>query len=127
VIDARPAGTNSVKFAKSTSGKAPLSATEANWFENMFTTNYEGKKTNRCDITSCEVRNSGCKTAYSGNKVTVTNPKLDRKGEKVKDTAKIIFDAMTTVNDGWTETVCVACSNAGKGTVYKDGWVVKQN
>lgn len=80
--------------------------------------------TDRCAITQCALLLKGCKTAYTGGKVEVVNPKY-KNGKKEDPKAEITFAALTNVPDGYSETLCVACANAGKGsTVYKDGWVV---
>jgi hypothetical protein len=110
VIDPRPAGTSSVKYnlANGTKKVAIADADYNNWFENMFKT----KTTDRCAINYCKLYNSGCKSVYSGNKLAVS-----KKG------SKITFEAATNVPDGWTQTVCVGCSN-GKDNVFKDNWIV---
>lgn len=80
--------------------------------------------TDRCAITQCALYARGCKTAYAGGKVEVINPKYTN-GKKEDPKAEITFTALTNVPDGYSETVCVACANAGEGSiVYKDGWVV---
>jgi len=47
--------------------------------------------------------------------------------EVTKVGSKITFSTVSNISDGYTETVCVACSNAGGGIVYKDNWIVEQN
>ena len=118
VIDAWPAGTNSVKYDKTKATTELTSAKETNWFKNVFK--------DRCGITKCEIRNAGCKSAYTGGKVEVKNTTV-----KGSTDVKITFSTVSNIPDGYSETVCVACSNpsanGGGAIVYKDGWVVEQN
>ena len=95
VIDARPAGVNSIEFGKSSDTKKKVlpEAKFSNWFENMFKTS----TSDRCAINNCNLYNKGCKSKYTGGKVGVTNAV-----DKTTNTVAISFSAMTNVPAGYS-------------------------
>ena len=69
-----------------------------------------------CAVTSCIVMAAGCTAAYTGNKFTLTL------------TTPFAINAKKDVAGGYSETVCIKCTNDAGGlslqTITHDNFVV---
>ena len=66
-----------------------------------------------CGAETCQVFNSDCTSTYSGTHISPTSVQ----------TAPA-YNADQNVQAGWTETLCVKCSNPAGDYVQKSPWVV---
>ena len=80
----------------------------------FFTNAYSG--TSECAITSCQILNSGCLTAYTGDKVYITS--------------STTVTALRNDLAGYSLNLCLSCNNNAGGSIFQtityDNYVVKQ-